>query len=95
MRKHRYKIFYSWQSDTPSKERKLIDSALKNVCERILRERGIKLVLDESTLGESGMPSITETVLRKIDDSEIFLCDLTPVIEFSKKQDNEKRKKIL
>lgn len=88
MRKHRYKIFYSWQSDTPSKERKLIDSALKNVCERILRERGIKLVLDESTLGESGMPSITETVLRKIDDSEIFLCDLTPVIEFSKKQDN-------
>lgn len=88
MAKRKYTIFYSWQSDTPSKERKLIDAALDKACDRILRERGIELVLDESTLGESGMPSITETVLRKIDDSEIFLCDLTPVIEFIKKQDN-------
>ena len=88
MRKHRYTIFYSWQSDTPSKERKLIDSALAKVCDRILRERGIELLLDESTLGESGMPSISETVLRKIDNSDIFICDLSPVTQFDKIQDN-------
>ena len=62
----------------------MIGASLERVCARMLRERGITLEIDESTMGESGMPSITETILRKIDKSDIFVCDLTPVIEFTK-----------
>lgn len=65
----------------------MIEAALENVCARVLRERGITLEIDKSTMGESGMPSITETILRKIDRSDIFVCDLTPVIEFTKTTD--------
>lgn len=82
--KKTYTIFYSWQTDTAGRERRMIGAALDNVCARVLRERGITLEMDESTIGESGMPSITETILRKIDKSDIFVCDLTPIIEFTK-----------
>lgn len=74
--KKSYTIFYSWQTDTAGQERRMISAALDRVCEAIKRERGITLERDESTMGASGMPSITETILRKIDKSDIFVCEL-------------------
>ena len=47
-----------------------------------LDDRGIRLEIDHSTLGESGMPSIDQTILRKIDACDIFLADVTPVATY-------------
>ena len=58
-----YKLFFSWQSED-KKSRKTLDVALQNAVEA-LNDRGIRLEIDHSTLGESGMPSIDQTILRK------------------------------
>ena len=87
MSRKKYTIFYSWQTDTTEQERRLIGTSLEKVCAKIFKERGISLRIDESTLGEPGMPSITETIFKKIDNSDIFVCDLTPIIKLTKKID--------
>ncbi|MGN0221149.1 MAG: hypothetical protein ACI4BA_03380 [Prevotella sp.] len=81
-----YKVFFSWQSED-KKSRKAIDVALQNAVET-LSDRGIRLEIDLSTLGESGMPSIDQTILRKIDSCDIFLADVTPVTNYQKKSGN-------
>ncbi len=81
-----YKVFFSWQSED-KKSRKTLDVALQNAVEA-LNDRGIRLEIDPSTLGESGMPSIDQTILRKIDASDIFLADVTPVINYQKTSGN-------
>lgn len=74
---YQYKLFFSWQSED-KKSRKALDLALQNAVDA-LKDKGISLKIDHSTLGESGMPSIDQTILRKIDDCDIFLADVTPV----------------
>ena len=56
-----------------------------------LDDRGIRLEIDHSTLGESGMPSIDQTILRKIDACDIFLADVTPVATYQKSSGNGAR----
>lgn len=80
MSKKQYKLFFSWQSED-TKSRKLLDIALQNAIEA-LRNKGIILEIDHSTLGESGIPSIDQTILRKIDSCDIFLADITPVCSY-------------
>ena len=48
-----------------------------------LKQKGIDLEIDHSTLGESGTPSIDQTILRKIDACDIFLADITPVCKYN------------
>lgn len=79
---HQYKLFFSWQSED-KKSRKALDVALQNAVDA-LNDKGIRLEIDHSTLGESGMPSIDQTILRKIDACDIFLADVTPVITYQK-----------
>lgn len=81
-----YKLFFSWQSED-KKSRKTLDVALQNAVEA-LDDRGIRLEIDHSTLGESGMPSIDQTILRKIDACDIFLADVTPVTTYQKSSGN-------
>lgn len=81
-----YKLFFSWQSED-KKSRKTLDVALQNAVEA-LNDRGIRLEIDHSTLGESGMPSIDQTILRKIDACDIFLADVTPVTTYQKSSGN-------
>ena len=71
-----YKLFFSWQSDD-NKSRKLLEKAL-DAARTSLGLQGVKLEIDHSTLGVSGMPSIDQTILRKIDACDIFLADVTP-----------------
>lgn len=85
-----YTVFYSWQSDTKDGSRKIIEDALSNAKEDLKENNGISIEIDHSTLGESGMPSIDQTILRKIDNCDIFLCDLTPVVKYEKKEGNGK-----
>ena len=81
-----YRLFFSWQSED-KKSRKTLDVALQNVVDT-LDDRGIRLEIDHSTLGESGMPSIDQTILRKIDACDIFLADVTPVTTYQKSSGN-------
>ena len=83
-KKKTYTIFFSWQSDTDGKERAIIEHAIKKAAQSLESEHGYKLDIDNSTLGESGMPNISQTIMRKIDDCDIFLCDLTPVRKVEK-----------
>lgn len=83
-----YTIFFSWQSDTKDGSRKIIENALSNAKADLKENNGIFINIDHSTLGKSGMPSIDQTILRKIDNCDIFLCDLTPVVKYEKKEGN-------
>lgn len=83
-----YTIFFSWQSDTKDGSRKIIENALSNAKAELKENNGIFINIDHSTLGKSGMPSIDQTILRKIDNCDIFLCDLTPVAKYEKKEGN-------
>ena len=75
-----YKLFFSWQSDD-NESRKLLEKALDSA-RMSLGLQGVKLEIDHSTLGVSGMPSIDQTILRKIDACDIFLADVTPLCNY-------------
>ena len=80
MSKNRYKLFFSWQSED-TKSRKVLEKSLQDTI-KTLGDKGIVLEIDHSTLGESGLPSIDQTILRKIDSCDIFLADITPVCNY-------------
>jgi hypothetical protein len=73
-------IFYSWQSDLPSKLcRDFIRLALEDAAERIRAARGIEVAIDHDTKGVPGTPPINQVILRKIDACDVFLADMTYV----------------
>lgn len=89
MDKSKITIFYSWQSDV-SKEtnqnaiRFSIKSAIPLVEDTFEQ---IDLYLDEATRNVSGSPDITKEIFKKISNSDMFICDLTPIGEsFDKKK---------
>ena len=68
-------IGWEWQSDLPnnqgrSKILKAIESAIKTI------DPKYELVVDEATRNESGSVDIVSTILRKIDESNIFIADV-------------------
>jgi len=67
------KLFYSWQSDTPSN---------RGLIQKCIRE-ALKVVkhfeLETATRGTAGSPDITSTILGKIDDSNMIIADVTIV----------------
>lgn len=84
-------IFFSWQSDrSPTEGRNLIESAIKSAIQRLGEDSEIEeslrddLSFDKDTKGVPGNPPIFETILRKIDQSAIFVPDLTSVGNRSK-----------
>ncbi len=75
-------LFYSWQSDTPSKTNRsfiknAIEKTIRNISKNVEMEEAIRL--DQDTQGVPGTPEIANTILHKIDECDIFLCDLTIV----------------
>jgi hypothetical protein len=78
-------IFYSWQSDLPNNvNRGFIKKSIENVIKKINRSievqdanRPPELRIDHDTAGEPGSPDIFNTILRKIENCEIFIADLT------------------
>lgn len=76
------KVFYSWQSDLPNRtNRGLIQSALEKAARELRSDESIAVepVVDRDTLGEPGAPDIASTILRKIDDASVFVCDVSIV----------------
>jgi len=76
-------IFYSWQADLPSStNRGFIQDALERAITAIkknLSEETINIepVMDRDTINIVGSPDIASTIFRKIDESYIFVCDIS------------------
>ena len=74
------KIFYSWQSDLPpATNRTLIQKALENAVKMIRNDDSIQVepVVDRDTSGVPGAPDIARTIFEKIDQAQIFVCDIS------------------
>jgi len=75
-------VFYSWQSDLPnSTNRSFIQSALESAAKLIRNDESVLIdpVVDRDTLGETGSPDISSTILRKIDEAQVVVCDVSIV----------------
>lgn len=78
-----YTVFFSWQSDRPSREgRSLIETALEDAVKRIAADASIdepyrELSVDKDTKNVPGSPRIFETILSKIEQASAFVADLT------------------
>jgi hypothetical protein len=78
-------VFYSWQSDlNKSTNENFIESAIQEAIDRINQgleiekaSRNDELKLDKDTQGVTGSPPIADTILRKIDNTTIFIADVS------------------
>ena len=74
------RIFYSWQSDLPnSTNRGFIERALEQAARSIQSDETFKVepVIDRDTAGIPGSPDIANTILSKIEQAHIFVCDVS------------------
>lgn len=80
-------VFYSWQSDLPNAtNRGFIHTALEAAA-KTLREDGsvqVEPVVDRDTAGVPGSPDISSTILGKIDQARVFLCDVSIINQGAK-----------
>src|SRR5262245_13952058 len=78
------KIFYSWQSDSPfGCNKDFIQDAILLATSRIKPddELDIEPVVDRDTQDLPGNPAIAQSMLEKIDQCSLFLCDVTIISE--------------
>ena len=70
------KIFYSWQSDLPNKENR---NFIQDCIERVVKKykNVIAIDADRDTKNATGAPDITTTIFEKINDSDLFIADIT------------------
>jgi hypothetical protein len=83
------KIFYSWQSDIENKfNRNFVKDCLERAIKQLNQEFKIDdaVRLDHDTKGVTGSPDIASTILAKIEESDIFIGDIT----FITKSENNK-----
>lgn len=75
-------IFFSWQSDTPSKvNRTFIRSCLDKAAKHLVTTSAVEdaFRVDAGLEGVSGSPEVASTIFEKIDASSLFVGDLTLV----------------
>ena len=73
-------IFYSWQSDlSPKINRNFIENALQKAAKSIRNDASIKAEpkIDQATRSVPGSPEIFNTILEKIENCDIFVCDVS------------------
>jgi len=80
------KLFYSWQSDLPSKSNHyLILDALRHAASKIEKQRGdVMIVLDHATRGETGSVDIPSAIFKKISEADLFIGDISTINSKSK-----------
>jgi nucleoside 2-deoxyribosyltransferase len=74
------KVFYSWQSFLPNKtNRNLIKDSLEKALKEINKELSVdeRIELDSDTKNTVGSPDIVHTIMNKIDNSDIFIADVS------------------
>jgi len=75
-----FTIFYSWQSDLPDNtNRHFIQKAIEEAVKSLKKEDVLEVqpVIDRDTRGVPGSPDIADTIFRKIDASQVFVCDIS------------------
>lgn len=79
-------VFYSWQSDLPHQTNHgFIEVALRQALKE-LHENGefeTEHVVDRDTRGAPGSPDIAATIFKKIDDSSVFVADVSIIVSSS------------
>ena len=76
----KYTVFYSWQSDLPNAtNRGFLEKALENAAKTIRTDDSVTVepVVDRDTQGVAGSPDIGKTILYKIDQSQVFVADVS------------------
>lgn len=72
-------IFYSWQSDSPNnKNRSFIETCIKKSIENIQSDDiNLDVAIDRDTKETIGTPDIASTIFSKIDNTSIFIADIS------------------
>jgi hypothetical protein len=72
-------IFYSWQSDLPNnKNRGFIGGCIEQAVKSIQVDSiHLEVAVDRDTKGISGTPDIASTIFSKIDNTTIFIADIS------------------
>ena len=73
-------IFYSWQSDLPSrKNRTLIESCLKKAVKLLKDEvkEVSEFFIDSDSRNDIGTPDLSQSIFDKIDKCDIFIADIS------------------
>jgi hypothetical protein len=100
------KVFWSWQSDTPGKigryfVRDALTAAIKqlkqapDVEEPTERETRSAMHLDQDRKGISGSPDLARVILEKIEQSAVFVADVTAVGIVTAESGREPPKKVI
>lgn len=72
------RIFYAWQSDRGSDCcSNFVRKALKAAIGDLASNYGEELILDSDTAGLAGSPRVTENILKKIRECDVFLGDVS------------------
>lgn len=80
--KNNFSIFYSWQSDIKVNRNFIlncIEKAIKEIKKKHNATLSLEINIDRDTKNNSGSPSISDTIFRKIEICDIFICDVTIV----------------
>ncbi len=74
-----FQIFYSWQADISENKiiSKCLEKAVKDLGLKHSKEINIEINIDRNTKNKTGSPDISNTILQKISNSDIFVCDVT------------------
>ncbi|PHN93674.1 hypothetical protein CSC80_12220 [Maribacter sp. 6B07] len=72
-------IFYSWQSDSPNnKNRSFIEGCIKKAIGDIKSDNlHLDIAIDRDTMNVGGTPDIVSTIFSKIDNTSIFIADIS------------------
>ena len=74
------KVFYSWQSDHSNlTNRTFIQDALEKATKLLRNDDSLEVnpVVDRDTKDEPGSPDIVHSIFDKIENSAVFVCDVT------------------
>jgi hypothetical protein len=96
------KVFWSWQSDTPGGigrffVRDALEAAISqlkdvpDITEPTTAASRDALHLDQDRRGVPGSPDLAKTILDKIDDTSVFVADVTPVCRMQGRVANGRR----
>jgi len=95
------KVFWSWQSDTPGRiGRHFVRDALGAAIERLkqeptAREARSAMHLDQDRKGIPGSPDLARVILEKIEESAVFVADVTSVGTTTTQKEATQPKKII
>lgn len=100
------KVFWSWQSDSPGKigrhfVRDVLEAAIKElkempeIEEAEEREARSELHLDQDRKGIPGSPDLARIILEKIEQSTVFVADVTPIGAVQTSPTGERAKKLI